>query len=271
MMYLKFILAVAVSAAFALPTTAQERRDSNSSSQTQVNTTSLSPGQTAMQNASSAGKFLFIHFWKEKNPQTEKTWKALQAGAAKYADTADVVTLQTTDPAEKAIVGQFNVSKAPMPLILSIAPSGAVTKAFQSNFDEKQLAAAFVSPCEQLVMKAIQSNKLVFVCVAYDKSADGQTEIPQCVKDFKADEKYSSVTETVTLNAADEREAKFLKELQDNTKEKKPVAVLLAPGALIGTFDAKADKKQIIAKITDAQAGCCPGGSCGPGGCGPKK
>ena len=63
----------------------------------------------------------------------------------------------------------------------------------------------------------------------------------------------------------------FLKELSIDTKAKKPVSVLLAPGALIGTFEAATTKEQIVAKITASQSGCCPGGNCGPGGCGPKK
>ena len=94
-----------------------------------------------------------------------------------------------------------------MPLILSIGPTGAVTKAFPGNFDEKQLASAFVSPCEELCMKAIQSNKMVFVCVQYEAPADGQSAIPEGVKDFQSDKQYTKVTEVVTLNAADEKEA----------------------------------------------------------------
>ena len=201
---------------------------------------------------------MFILFWKDQTTQTDKTWKTLQSGAAKFADSADVVPLRTTDPAEKAIVDRFNVSKSPMPLILAIAPCGAVTKAFPGNFDEKQLATAFVSPCEQLCMKAIQSSKMVFVCVVYEVPADGQATIPQGVKDFQADEKYAKATEIVTLNAADKKEADFLKELQIDTKAKKPVSVLLAPGALIGTFDATVTKQQIVAKIASRPIGLLP-------------
>jgi hypothetical protein len=266
MRYFKIAVIVLWAIAVALPSEAEDQKVAKPSAESQA-----SPGQVAMQKAAAAKKYLFIHFWKAKSDQADKTWKALQSGAAKYADRADVISLQTTDPAEKAVVEQFKVAKSPMPMVVSVGPTGAVTKAFPLNFEEKQLESAFVSPCEEQVMKAVQDNKMIFVCIAYDAPKDGQPEIPQCVKDFKADEKYAKVTESVTLNATDEKEAKFLKELQDNTKEKKPVAVLLAPGALIGSFDDKADKKQIIAKIADSQSGCCPGGSCGPGGCGPKK
>ncbi|MCC6124516.1 MAG: hypothetical protein IT426_06125 [Pirellulales bacterium] len=224
-----------------------------------------------MQNSTTAGKYLFIHFWREKNAQTDKSWNTLRTGAAKFDDSAEVVSLRITDPNEKAIVDRFNVGKAPMPLILAIAPCGAVTKAYPGNFDEKQLAIAFVSPCEALCMKAIQSRKLVFVCVAYEVAADGQAAIPQGVKDFQADEKFAKATEIVTLNATDKREAGFLKELQIDTKARKPVSVLLAPGALVGTFDSAAPKAFIEAKLVALQSDPCAGGKCGPNGCGPKK
>jgi hypothetical protein len=228
-------------------------------------------GQPALENAAAMKKFLFIMFWKEKNAQTDRVWSTLQAAAAKYSDLANVVSVQTTDPVEKAIVERFKVSKAPMPLVLAIAPCGAVTRAFPGRLEEKQIAAAFVSPCEQLCMKAIQDNKLVFVCVVYETPKDGEASLPSGVKDFREDKKYTKVTEVVLLNATDKNEADFLKELRIDTKAQKPISVLLAPGAMIGTFDVSASKQQIVAKLASAQSGCCPGGKCGPGGCCPKK
>jgi hypothetical protein len=268
---LAFTIALLIATAISIPAVAQERNKSTTSVATPTVQAEASPGQTTMQNAAKAGKYLFIHFWKENNAQKEQTWKTLQSSAAKYADAADVVSLRITDPAEKAVVDHFNVSKTSMPLILSIGPSGAVTKAFQSNVDEQKLASAFVSPCEELCMKAIQSRKMAFVCVAFEVSADGKAAVSQGVKDFLAEEQYAKATDVVTLNATDAKEADFLKELQIDTESKKPVFVLLAPGALIGKFDAQASKDFITAKLVAAQSGCCPGGKCGPGGCGPKK
>ena len=52
----------------------------------------------------------------------------------------------------------------------------------------------------------------------------------------------------------------------------KPCTVLLAPpGSVIGQFDGRASKEQIVAKLVAAQNNPCAGGKCGPNGCGPKK
>jgi hypothetical protein len=271
MRFLSFTFALSLAVVAAMPALAQNQGSSVQSGAANKSKVQASPGQAAMDKASESGKYAFVLFWKENNDQTQKVSKTLQSGLTKFADSAESITLQLNDPAEKVIVDRYNVSKAPMPLILAIGPSGAVTKAFPGKLDEKQLASAFVSPCEELCMKAIQNRRLVFVCVAYDVPADGKATIPQGVKDFQTDKRFSEATEIVLLNAADEKEASFLKELKVDTKSKNPVSVLLAPGALIGTFDAAAGKDIIVEKLAAASSGGCAGGKCGPGGCGPKK
>jgi len=231
-----------------------------------------SPGQAAMERATAARKYVFIFFWKERNEQTEKAWSVLQPAVAKMADWAETVAIQAADPAEKHIVDRFGVSRAPMPLVLAVAPCGAVTKAFTGNFDETQLRTAYVSPCTQLCLKALQDRRLVLVCVVDQTAQQGPAPIPPCVQEFKADPQYGPATEVVLLNAQDQAEATFLRELQVDPRVPKPVTVFLAPpGSLIGTFDGTATKQQLVAKLVSAQSNPCAGGKCGPGGCGPKK
>jgi len=261
------ILAVGISSAVGQDRVA---RTSTGASQAAVN--NPSQAQAAIAQTAAANKFMFIFFWKEQNQQTDKVWNILQPTVAKMADQADTVSIQTTNPAEKAIVDRFGASRAPMPLVLAIAPCGAITKAFTGTFDENQLRTAFVSPCTQLSMKALQDSKLVMICVIDQTGQPDSAAIPQGVRDFKADEKYGRATEIVLLNARDQAEASFLKDLQVDVNSSKPVIVFFAPPAsMIGKFDATATKQQIIAKLASAQSGCCPGGKCGPNGCSPKK
>ena len=66
-----------------------------------------------MDRAAAAQKYVFLFFWKEKNPQTDKAWSVLQPAVAKMADSAEVVSIQITDPAEKQIVDKYGVSSRP--------------------------------------------------------------------------------------------------------------------------------------------------------------
>ncbi len=231
-----------------------------------------SPGTAAIERAAAAKKFTFVFFWKDQNPQTDRAWKVLQPAATKMADWAEVAAVKVTDPAEKALVARFDVSRAPMPLILAVAPCGAVTKAFSGTFDEAQLQAAYVSPCTQLCLKALQDRKLVLLCVVEQSGPTTAAAVPQGARDFKSDETYGNATEIVMLNADDKEEAGFLQELQVDAKLPKPCTVLLAPpGSVIGQFASHASKQQIMAKLVAAQNNPCAGGKCGPNGCGPKK
>lgn len=231
-----------------------------------------SPGQAAIQKAASANKFALVFFWKERSSQTDKVWTNLQSAAARTAGWAEVTAIQATDPAEKQLVARYDLSRAPMPLVLAIAPCGAVTKAFTGDITESQLQAAYVSPCTQLCLKAIQDRKLVMLCVMDRKDPYRPVTVPQGVQDFKADGRYGAATEVVLVNATDEAESTLLQELQVTPREPKPVTVLLAPpGSMVAKFDARATKEQMVAQLVAAQSNPCAGGKCGPNGCGPKK
>lgn len=227
-----------------------------------------SKAQAAMDRAAASGKYALLFFWRDRSPQTDAAWRVFEPAAAKVAKSADVISVQIADPAEKRLVDRYGVSRAPMPMVLAVSPCGAITKGFNKGFDEAQIRDVFVSPCTERCMKALQSRKLVFACVV-DR---GQATVPQGVQDFKADEKYNRATEVILISASDKAEAAFLQELEVDPKTPKPVAVFLAPpGVMIGKFDGQATKGQIMAKLASAQQGCCPGGQCGPGGCGPQK
>ena len=232
----------------------------------------VSQGAAAIERAATAQKYIFVFFWKEKNQQTDRTWSVLQPAAAKMADWAEVAAVQVTDPAEQELVTRYDLSRAPLPLVMAIAPCGAITKAFTGEFNEAQLQAAYVSPCTQLCLKALQDKKLVLLCVTDQADSNAAAAMPKGVRDFKADKLYGAATEVVFMSASDEGEAKFLQELQVNTKMSKPCTVLLAPpGSVIGQFEGRTSKEQIVAKLVAAQNNPCAGGKCGPNGCGPKK
>ncbi len=149
-----------------------------------------------------------------------------------------------------------------MPLVLAVAPCGAITKAFTKTVDEKELRTAFVSPCNQRCLKALQSRKLVFVCLVDQASPYDRVTVPKGVEDFKADKKYGDLTEVVMLNVRDSNEATFLKEL-DVSATYAPMTIFLAPpGAMIGTFTRGTTKEVFIAKLAAAQSGCGAGCSC---------
>jgi hypothetical protein len=222
------------------------------------------PGQAAIAAAAHDGKYVFVLFHKGDDDATRAVRQALAAALEKRPGLAASVSVRVTDPAEGALVNRFGVSRSPMPLVLALAPNGAVTSGFPLKLTEQDVAGAFVSPGQAACLKAVQARKLVLLCVL---PASGGVALPDGVQEFKADARYGPATELVSVRADDAAEAGFLKALQVSPNTGATVTALLAPpGRLLGSFLGAVTKQQLVDRVTSPQ-GCCPGGKCCPGGC----
>ena len=183
-------------------------------------------------------------------------------------DRADSVEVDITLPSEKDIVEKFGLSRAPMPIILAIAPNGAITGGFPAEVDKQKLLDAFASPCTAECMVQLQENKLVFVCVQ-NEDTKSNDEALKGVREFKADTRFAQATKIVMLDPTDTVEAGFLKDLQIDPSTKTAVTVFLAPpGMPVAMYEGATSKDELVATLEKASSACGPGG-CGPSGCGP--
>jgi hypothetical protein len=227
-------------------------------------------GMDAIKQTAAEGKYLFIFFSKIEDEQTLAMRKVFDRAMEKVADRAQWIAVNITDSSEKSIVAKFGVDRAPMPLVLAIAPNGAITGGFPTKVEEQELLGAFATPGTEKVMKQLQDGKLVFVCVQNDKTKSNEEAI-QGVREFKSDARFAKFTEIVSLDPSDEKEVKFLTDLKVPTETKEAVTVFVVPpGQAIGKFEGATSKAALIELLSKANTGCGPGG-CGPGGCGPKQ
>lgn len=222
-----------------------------------------SPAQAALTSARQDQKYLFVLFWKEDSPATQAMKQTLDAALARRGGQASSVAVNTTDPAESGVVAQFGVSRSPMPLVVAVAPNGAITGGFPLRLTEQDVNRAFVSPGTAACLRGTQARKLVLLCV----QPAGVQDLPPGVREFKADAQYGPATEVVTVRADDPAEAGFLQALKVRPASSTVTAFLAPPGSLLGTFDHTVTRQQFVEKLKSAQNSCCPGGKCGPGGC----
>ena len=225
----------------------------------------------AIQRAADAKKYLFIFFYKAEDDATKSARKTFEEATSKLAEKAEAVVVNAGDRAELGVVNRFGLRQAPMPLVLAIGPTGAVTQNFTQNFDEQQLRTAFVSPGTEKSLKALQDRKYVLLCVQ-----NGETQFNdqamQGVRDFAADPRYARSVEIVTVDPSDAREVDFLVRFGLNVSGKEAVTLLLAPpGKVMGTFIGATDKNTLLATATPPKAGGCCGGGSGSSTCGTKK
>ena len=219
-------------------------------------------GVVAFDRVAKANEYAFVFFFRTDDERTESMRTALESGVEDLSEKAEVVVVDVTDPLEKAAVDKFGVSRAPMPLILAIAPTGAVTKSWFRNFDAAQLEQAFVSPGEAGCLKALQGRKMVLVCVQNGKTTHND-EAMLGVNEFKADRLYAARTAVVSIDPTDESEADFLKKLRVTPETEEAVTVLMAPpGRPVATFAGATNKADIIAATKKAGSGCDPKSGC---------
>ena len=228
--------------------------------------TAESPSLQAIERAAEDGEYVFIFFWADDTGPTESMRRVFRSAAGKMAGKAVPVEVDTGDPSEAPVVDRFGVSRAPMPLVLAVAPNGAITGGFSQTLEEAQLLGAFASPCEEKSLKALQERKVVLVCVQ-NESTELSEAAMKGVLDFKADRNFGPSTEIVMLDPTDPTESEFLKALQVAPQTKAAVTVcLIPPGNAVARLTGETRKETIVAALTTSK-GCGPAG-CGPGGCG---
>ncbi|MEI8381696.1 MAG: hypothetical protein WCJ09_16325 [Planctomycetota bacterium] len=218
-----------------------------------------SPAEAALEKAAAEGKYTFLLFYKTNDAATQAMTAALKEGLSTRGETATSAYVQVGQPGEKGLVDRFDVSRAPMPMTIAVAPNGAMTGMFAQKLTPEGIENSFVTPTMTKCMKSLQEGKLVLVCV----KATEKAMTPVSLKDFQADPHFKDRLVSYSMLAADTAEGKFLKQMQlEAAAIKGTTTVLLAPpGVLVGKFDELASKDDIAAAL--AKAGkCCDDPNC---------
>ncbi|MBU0509085.1 hypothetical protein KKH27_09655 [bacterium] len=232
------------------------------------------PAAEAMEKAGNSGKYVLALFYREDDEQTAAARDMIEAARKKISRKSEAVEINVTDPTEKDVVNKFGVSRSPLPLVLMLAPNGAImTGAPASRLDEDKLAEAVGTKSSEQVIKALQQKNMVALCMQNRKTKEN-ADAMSGVKEFMKDPKFGPTTAVVTIDPSDPDEAKFLSKLSlDANSGIATTALLAPPGAVIGTFEGAVTMEKLVASVEAAakpkSGGCCPPGSgktCGPTG-----
>lgn len=204
-------------------------------------------------------KFTFILFWKENNPTTLGLSESLKSAVAARTDRAECVSVNVSDAANRATVEKYQVDRAPMPLVLCVAPNGAITGVITRQFSEEAVDRALVTPIMADAAKALQDKRIVVVHV----KPNAQSPLPAGAADFIADPAFQTRTTLLEFVVADAAENRFLQDMEIRAADVSGslVVVLAPPGMLVGKFPANATREQIAAAL-HAAGKCCDDPNC---------
>jgi hypothetical protein len=219
----------------------------------------LSPAQAAQAQASVQGRYSLFVFHRDDAEATQAMKQAVAELAVKRPTEVATIHVRITEPGEAALVKQFNVSRAPMPLVIAVAPNGAVTGAYPQRVTAEQLATSFVTPAMTHCMKSMQQGRLVLLCV----QAAPQAGVPAAVGEFLADPQFKDRSDVVAVQSADPAEAQLLKELGVNLLDPNGASVVFfaPPGVLVGKFTSSSTKADMAAALHKAGK-CCDDPNC---------
>ena len=223
-------------------------------------------GGSALHRAADGKQYLFAFVYEQEDEETRAARKQFEAAVAKVTPAAKSVRVDRSLPEEKEMVEKFGLQTAPVPIVLAIAPNGAVTGSLKAGeLSEERLQAAVASPGLQAILKAVQEGRLVLLCLQNDQTKDKDAAMAG-VKDIKADEQFSEWTAVIKVDPSDPKEARLMAQLKVEPATKKAATVVVAPpGVMVTRMDGATSKKSLKTALEKAAEGC----SGSPGCCAP--
>jgi hypothetical protein len=221
-------------------------------------------GTEAMRRAAEANQYLFVFFYEKDDDATRAARKTFDEAVKKITPAPQSVAVDRTAPAEAELVAKCGVDRAPMPLVLAIAPVGAVTGGFKAaDLTEERLRDAVASAGLQKCLKALQDRRLVLVCLQNGRTQANE-EAMKGVNDFKANSQFGSVTDVVKVDPSDPKETKLLAQLKADPQSRTATTAFLAPpGVLVATVSGPTTKDALVASLQKAMSSCAPGAGSG--------
>jgi hypothetical protein len=183
-----------------------------------------------------------------------------------------LIELERSNPENAALVAQFRLAGAPVPLIILVARNGVIAGGLlASQATPEALVGLVPSPKKAEILKALQSGKPVFISATRKGMPSEAKAAAACAA---ACSRMGDKSVLVRIDMADTREAAFLAELKVNTSSAKPVTLVInAQGQVTGSYTETQDVASLVQAATRTVGGCAPG-ACGPGAassCAPAK
>lgn len=252
---------------------AQKAKSSKPSAQSQLASPAKSSQtgsvQAQLDKAKKDGNAIFVVVTSAGTKDTPKALALANKAKAKCKNSV-VLEMDRDNSANAALVTKWQLTGAPLPLILVVSPKGSAVGGFtMSNAKVDDIVYAVPTPKEDDVYQALADKKPVFVIVGKKANADRPAILANC---RAANTQLRAAVVIVEVDPADAKEKRFINMLNaSNVAATTNVFVFNSAGQATGTFSGKAETASLIAAASKVikSGGCCPGGA-PSGGCGTK-
>jgi len=225
---------------------------------------SADPGYQAFMKAAETDKFLMVHFY-SGTPVPELEAAHADAQNA-LADLIKAVSINVQNPEAAFLVGKYNLRYAPVPLVMILAPNGAITGTFKTPFSAKQVKAVFHTPKTLQCILALQERKLVFFSIQGNETSENKAALDG-IRRFEKENPLYGVIELILLDPTDSSETQLLKQLRIQPNIRKAQTFLLVPpGRMVGQWTGATDPGDFVKRL-QALSRTCADPSCADPSC----
>ncbi len=211
-----------------------------------------SPAEQQLAAAATQGQYAYLVFHRQNDAPTQTMQATISAQVEQSAGKTVQIPVLVTDPAEARLVAKFDATRTPLPCVMGLAPNGAVTGVYPLQVSPEQLQRAILTPKYSEMVKSLQEQKLVVVCL---QPRNGGT-IPAGVGEFEALPAFHNHTRRITVQADDDAETNFFARMKVSPDITATTVVVFAPpGVFVGKFDDKV-RGPAIAQAFHASGRC---------------
>lgn len=211
-----------------------------------------------LRQAQANGKYVLLCMWRDNKPATTDFRRRFTEAAA--VEAARAVAIETrfdfNDEKSYKVISALGLQRAPMPLVLALAPNGAVTKAFP-QIPAEGFKAAFVGPVFLSCLKHMQDGRMTAIVIG-NSALPGSADALAVAKAFAAQPAESTYTKVVSVDPTDKAEADLFKALElPANPDAATIALILPQGQLLEKFHHPIKLEQLQAAMSKAIAGGC--------------
>jgi thioredoxin-related protein len=203
------------------------------------------------------GSYTFLFFGDAKTEEGKRIYAILGEIKQELSDKkADIVNVRPDDSKEEELKSFFRIQESPV--VLVIAPNGAVTGYFPQTVDKKMLIESLVSLKEAEIIKNLQEQCVVFLCFYKDREpnlAMVKTNLKAVADNFRG-------AVSVIYASSDDQEEEKIREKFKISSGTTTVFIVVPPGKAVAKLEgADITKENLMRTLLSA----CGGGSCGSG------
>ncbi|MFV0445151.1 MAG: hypothetical protein ACK5Q5_16365 [Planctomycetaceae bacterium] len=205
-----------------------------------------SPAEQQLTAAADSQQYAYLLFHRRDDEATRAMQATITAQVEKSAGKTVMVPVTIGNASEARLVKRFDATRMPMPCVMGIAPNGAVTGVYPLKVDSTQLERAVLTPKYSEMVKALQEQKIVLVCM--HPAAGGTT--PTGIAQFEQTPAFKGRTHSIEVQANEAAEQRFYERMRVSPDLTATSLVVFAPpGVFVGKFDELATGAQIAQQV----------------------